>query len=206
MRLMLGLTLPDSGEVMFRGRSVNKMDESELLEFRRSFGVLIEGQGSLFGSMSVYDNIAFPLRKQTDYTEDTVREVVYARLHDVGLAQHAHKMPDQLSTGMRVRAAFARALVTGPDVLIFDSPDTGVDPVRLTLLCELIKEAHGRRPSTSVVITHDVETVAEIADYMVLLHLGRVVAEGPKQSVMDSPDPFTQQFLRGLVEGPLGME
>jgi phospholipid/cholesterol/gamma-HCH transport system ATP-binding protein len=205
LRLLLGLTLPDSGEVTYDGRPVAQMKDKELLAFRRDFGVLLEGTGALFASMSVFDNVAFPLRKLTEYPEELIRDHVETRLGEVGLNDDVHKMPSELSTGMRVRAAFARAVVMQPPVLFFDSPDHGMDPVRMTLLNELIVRHQRSHPCTCLMITHDLESVRNTADYMVLMHRGRLVEQGPITTVLSSTDPFTRQFLAGTVAGPLGM-
>ena len=206
LRLLLGLTQPDSGEVLYENRPVPQMKDKELLAFRRDFGVLVEGSGALFYSMNVFDNVAFPLRRLTKYPEELVRQHVETRLAEVGLLADAHKMPNELSSGMRVRAGFARAVVMQPPVLFFDSPDTGVDPVRMALLAELIKRRHRSYPCTTLVITHDIEAVRTIADHIVLVHRGRAVEQGPARKVLNSANDFTRQFLSGVVAGPLGME
>ena len=206
LRLLLGLTMPDAGEVLYEQRPVPRMKEKEVLAFRRDFGVLVEGAGALFYSMNVFDNVAFPLRRLSNYSEDLIRDHVEARLDEVGLRADAHKMPNELSSGMRVRAGFARAVVMQPPVLFFDSPDTGIDPVRMALLADLIKRRQRSYPCTTMVITHDIEAVRAIADYIVLVHRGRAVEQGPAKKVVASTNELTQQFLAGVVAGPLGME
>jgi phospholipid/cholesterol/gamma-HCH transport system ATP-binding protein len=156
--------------------------------------------------MNLYDNVAFPLRQHTRKSEREVREIVMARLAEVGLTGAERKMPNELSGGMRKRAGFARALVLEPRILLFDEPDSGLDPVRTALLCELIKEIQRRYESTAVVISHDTKAVFDVADNVILLHGGRVVEQGPKEQLRESTHPFTRQFIRGAVHGPLAMD
>jgi phospholipid/cholesterol/gamma-HCH transport system ATP-binding protein len=205
LRHFVGLLMPDAGDVIVDGRHVPRLREDELLELRRNMGMLFQ-DGALFSSMSLYDNVAFPLRQHTRKSEGEVREIVMSRLGEVGLAGAEKKMPNELSGGMRKRAGFARALVLEPKILLFDEPDSGLDPVRTALLCELILEIQRRYRSTAVVISHDTKAVFEVADHVVLLHGGRVVEQGSRQRLRGSEVPFTQQFIRGAVEGPLAMD
>jgi phospholipid/cholesterol/gamma-HCH transport system ATP-binding protein len=205
LRHIVGLLLPDSGDVVVDGKSVPNLDEDELLELRRNIGMLFQ-DGALFSSMNLYDNVAFPLRQHTRKSEGEIREVVMGRLNEVGLAGAEKKMPGELSGGMRKRAGFARALVMEPKILLFDEPDSGLDPVRTALLCDLIKEIQRKYDATAVVISHDIKAVFEIADDIVLLYGGKVVEQGPKEQLKNSANKFTSQFLAGAVAGPLGMD
>ena len=205
LRHIVGLLLPDSGDIKVEGKSVPDLDEEELLALRRTIGMLFQ-DGALFSSMSLFDNVAFPLRQHTKKSEREVREIVMDRLNEVGLGGSEKKMPGELSGGMRKRAGFARALVMEPKILLFDEPDSGLDPVRTALLCDLIKEIQRKYDSTAVVISHDIKAVFEIADDIVLLHGGKVVEQGPKAQLKDSANKFTNQFLAGAVAGPLGMD
>ena len=205
LRHIVGLLLPDSGDVVVEGKSVPHLDEEELLELRRNIGMLFQ-DGALFSSMNLYDNVAFPLRQHTRKSEPEIREIVMARLDEVGLAGAEKKMPGELSGGMRKRAGFARALVMEPKILLFDEPDSGLDPVRTALLCDLIKEIQRKYDATAVVISHDIKAVFEIADDIVLLHGGKVVEQGTKEALKNSGNQFTSQFLQGAVAGPLGMD
>jgi len=205
LRHIVGLLLPDSGDVLVEGKSVPNLNEDELLELRRTIGMLFQ-DGALFSSMNLFDNVAFPLRQHTKQSEKEIREVVMDRLKEVGLAGSEKKMPGELSGGMRKRAGFARALVMEPKILLFDEPDSGLDPVRTALLCDLIKEIQRKYQSTAVVISHDIKAVFEIADHIVLLHGGKVVDQGPKEQLRNSDNQFTQQFIQGAVMGPLGMD
>jgi phospholipid/cholesterol/gamma-HCH transport system ATP-binding protein len=205
LRHFVGLLMPDSGDVLVDGESVPQMSEDELLELRRHMGMLFQ-DGALFSSMNLFDNVAFPLRQHTRKSEKEIREIVMERLKEVGLAGAEKKMPNELSGGMRKRAGFARALVLEPKILLFDEPDSGLDPVRTALLCELIKEIQRKYGSTAIVISHDTKAVFEVADHVILLHGGKVVDQGPKEAIRNSGKEFTRQFINGAVEGPLQMD
>jgi len=205
LRHFVGLLTPDRGDVLVDGVSVPGMSEEELLELRRNMGMLFQ-DGALFSSMNLFDNVAFPLRQHTRKSEREIRDTVMDRLKEVGLAGAEKKMPNELSGGMRKRAGFARALVLEPKILLFDEPDSGLDPVRTALLCELIKEIQRKYQSTAIVISHDTKAVFEVADTVILLHDGRVVDQGTKEGIQRSEKEFTKQFIRGAVEGPLAMD
>jgi phospholipid/cholesterol/gamma-HCH transport system ATP-binding protein len=203
---MVGLMRPDAGDVLVEGESVPLMDRRELLAMRKQkFGVLFQ-DGALFSSMTVFDNVAFPLRQNTDKPEDEIAEIVHRRLREVGLADAADVRPNELSGGMRKRAGFARALALEPSIVLFDEPDSGLDPVRCALLCELIQEIHEAEGGTYVVVTHDILSARRIAEHICVLWRGKVVEEGPAQRIFDSANPFVRQFIAGEARGPLGME
>jgi phospholipid/cholesterol/gamma-HCH transport system ATP-binding protein len=162
--------------------------------------------GALFSSMNLYDNVAFPLRQHTKMSEAQIREIVIARLSEVGLAGAEKRMPNELSGGMRKRAGFARALVMEPKILLVDEPDSGLDPVRTTLLCDLIKEIAIKYQATVVVVTHNVSAVARMADYVGILYKGKMRHFGTKEEIERSPDEFVHQFFTADSEGPLGMD
>jgi phospholipid/cholesterol/gamma-HCH transport system ATP-binding protein len=205
LRHIVGLLTPDRGDVRVAGRSVPQLSEDELLELRRNIGMLFQ-DGALFSSMNLYDNVAFPLRQHTRKSEKDIREIVMERLKEVGLSGAEKRMPNELSGGMRKRAGFARALVLEPEILLFDEPDSGLDPVRTALLCELIKEIQQKYHATGIVISHDIKSCFNIADHVVLLHGGKVVEQGTKEQLQKSDNEFTRQFIHGAVEGPLAME
>ncbi|HUA11103.1 MAG TPA: ATP-binding cassette domain-containing protein [Solirubrobacteraceae bacterium] len=202
---IIGLMFPDSGDIVVHGESVPNLNMHDLLELRRRIGVLFQ-DGALFGSMSVYDNVAFPLRQHTDMPESEIRERVERHLVDVGLGDAMDVAPSQLSGGMRKRAGFARALVMNPDVVIFDEPDSGLDPVRTALLCELIQEMHGIHHGTYIVVTHDIASARRIGEYIALLWRGRIVEAGDAERMFSSENDFVRQFLAGAAEGPLTMD
>jgi phospholipid/cholesterol/gamma-HCH transport system ATP-binding protein len=202
---LIGLLFPDSGDIIVHGESVPHMTMSQLLEMRRKFGILFQ-DGALFGSMPLYDNVAFPLRQHTDFSEAQIREIVDARLADVGLSGAGDRMPNEISGGMRKRAGFARALVLDPEIVMFDEPDSGLDPVRTALLCELIQQMHAENGGTYIVITHDIASARRIGEYICVLWKGRIVEAGGAAQMFNSPNPFVRQFLGGDAQGPLGME
>jgi phospholipid/cholesterol/gamma-HCH transport system ATP-binding protein len=202
---MVGLLYPDDGDILVHGESVPNMVDDELFEMRKKFGVLFQ-DGALFGSMNLYDNVAFPLRQHTDKGEDEIADIVNRRLQEVGLGNANDKMPNELSGGMRKRAGFARALVLDPDIVLFDEPDSGLDPVRTALLCELIQEIHEENGGAYVVITHDIASARRVAEHISVLWKGRIVESGPAEELFNSDNPFVRQFLSGESQGPLGME
>jgi len=202
---VIGLMFPDSGDIVVHGQSVPSLTMPKLLALRRKIGVLFQ-DGALFGSMSVFDNVAFPLRQHTGTSESEIAKVVSDRLADVGLAEAVDDFPSQLSGGMRKRAGFARALVMEPDIVIFDEPDSGLDPVRTALLCDLIQEMHSIHGGTYIVVTHNIASARQIGQYIALLWRGRIVEAGDAKKMFSSENPFVRQFLSGSAEGPLTMD
>jgi phospholipid/cholesterol/gamma-HCH transport system ATP-binding protein len=202
---IVGLLYPDEGDVLVHGRSIPSLPDAELFELRRKFGVLFQ-DGALFGSLNLYDNVAFPLRQHTEKGEEEIAEIVNRRMGEVGLGGEGAKMPNELSGGMRKRAGFARALVLDPEIVLFDEPDSGLDPVRTALLCELIKEVHAENGGCYVVITHDIMSARRVAEHISVLWKGRIVESGPAEELFASENPFVRQFLSGESAGPLGME
>jgi phospholipid/cholesterol/gamma-HCH transport system ATP-binding protein len=202
---MIGLMFPDHGDVLVHGSSVPNKRRSELFEMRRGFGILFQ-DGALFGSMNIYDNVAFPLREQTNKSEDEIRQIVEQRLEEVGLTEARGRMPSEVSGGMKKRAGFARALVMEPKIVMFDEPDSGLDPVRTALLCDLIRKIHAQHGGTYIVITHDIASARRLGDYIAVLWKGRIVESGDAERMFNSDNPFVRQFLAGAADGPLGME
>src|ERR1700730_7246051 len=202
---IVGLLYPDSGDVIVHGESIPALRDAELFETRKKFGVLFQ-DGALFGSLNLYDNVAFPLRQHTEKGEDEIGEIVDRRMREVGLGGEGAKMPNQLSGGMRKRAGFARSLVLDPEIVLFDEPDSGLDPVRTALLCELIKEIHAENGGCYVVITHDIMSARRVAEHISVLWKGRIVESGPAEELFASEIPFVRQFLSGESAGPLGMD
>jgi len=205
LKHIIALLYPDAGDIRVFGQSITKMGEDELFAMREGFGVLFQ-DGALFGSMNIYDNVAFPLRKHTKLPEDKIRPVVMQRLKEVGLEGATRKMPNEISGGMRKRAGFARALVLNPKIVLFDEPDSGLDPVRTSLLCDLILDVHKEHGGTYLLVTHNIPTAEKVSDYIGLLWQGRLAHYGPTAEAFASSDPFVRQFLAGDSAGPLGMD
>jgi phospholipid/cholesterol/gamma-HCH transport system ATP-binding protein len=205
LRHIVGLLPPDKGDVYVDGKDVPNLKERELLKLRRGIGMLFQ-DGALFSSMNLYDNVAFPLRQHTRKNEGGIREIVMEHLAEVGLAGAEKRMPNELSGGMRKRAGFARALVMEPRILLFDEPDSGLDPVRTTLLCDLIREISQKYEATSIVVSHDVGAVRRFADNIGILYKGKMRHFGTKHEIEVSDDEFVHQFFNASSEGPLGMD
>ena len=205
LKLMMALLAPSTGEVLWNERSVAKRSQRELIRERLRFGYLFQ-QAALFDSMSVFENVAFGLRQNTRAPADEVESIVRERLREVGLpANVCDKKPAELSGGMKKRVGLARALALSPDVMFYDEPTTGLDPIMSDVINELILQTRARRPVTSVVVTHDMRTVSKVADRVVMLYPLRRLAPGSPQIVFqgstieafDSDDPRVSQFIAG---------
>jgi phospholipid/cholesterol/gamma-HCH transport system ATP-binding protein len=205
LKHLVGLLEPDAGEVVVFGQDIWKVSEAERYALRKRFGVLFQ-DGALFGSMNIFDNVAFPLRKHTDLAESEIGDIVMGRLAEVGLDNAAGKFPNEVSGGMRKRAGFARALVLNPDIVLFDEPDSGLDPVRTSLLCDLIKDMHAEHGGTYLLVTHNIPTARKVSDYVGMIWQGQLVHYGETEEAFASDDPFVRQFLAGESAGPLGMD
>jgi phospholipid/cholesterol/gamma-HCH transport system ATP-binding protein len=204
LRHLIGLLKPDRGEVWVDDKNVPALKNKDLLEVRKKFGVLFQ-DGALFGSMTVFDNTAFPLREHTKKGEKEIREIVMEKLGMVGLQEAANLFPGEISGGMKKRAGLARGLVLDPEILLFDEPDSGLDPVRTAYLNELILDLKEQLDSTFVVVTHHIPTAKNISDHLALLYRRNLVMAGPKEDLLNSERPVVRQFLRGSTKGPIGM-
>lgn len=202
LRLLDGLRKPDAGHVYVRGQDICHMRESDLIEMRTKIGFSFQF-AALFDSMTVGDNIALPLREHTSLSEDEIREVVMHTLESVGLEHTYDNMPAELSGGMLKRAGFARAVVTNPDIVLYDEPTTGLDPIVTHLLTDTIKRLRQQLNATAVVISHDLQSIYLMADYMAMLFEGAIIEYGPVEQVRKSTNPIVQQFLQGSEVGPI---
>jgi phospholipid/cholesterol/gamma-HCH transport system ATP-binding protein len=202
LRLINGLKKPDSGSVFVRDREVSAMHERELIGFRRSIGFSFQF-AALFDSLSVFDNVALPLREHTKMHEDEIAKTVMDVLESVGLDSAAQRFPSDLSGGMVKRAGFARAVVTNPEAVLYDEPTTGLDPIITHLLTDLIKKLRDRLSGTALVVSHDLESIYMMADYIAMLFEGAIVAYGTVDEIRRSPNPIVQQFLQGSEVGPI---
>ncbi|HET7710581.1 MAG TPA: ABC transporter ATP-binding protein [Thermoanaerobaculia bacterium] len=202
LKHIIGLLKPDRGRVMVAGEDLAAMPHRELNVFRRRFGMSFQ-EGALFDSMSVFENVAFPLRRHTRMTEGEIRARVAECLEQVHLAGVDGKRPSQLSGGMRRRVGFARAISLQPEILLFDEPTTGLDPVISDVIAELIREMDETLHTTTVTITHDMKVAFKIADRVAMLYRGRIIEEGPPEEFQQSKNPIVRQFIEGRSEGPL---
>ena len=200
LKHMIGLETPDSGRVTFDGRDVASLTPRERVAMRMRFGMVFQG-GALFDSMSVFDNVAFPLREKTSLGAGDIAKRVEEKLAQVGLVDMGHKNPAEISGGMRKRVAIARALVTEPEIVFFDEPTTGLDPILVNTIHRLIQDLHRKFRFTAVMVSHEIPEIFEIADRVAMLHEGVIIETGDARSIQNSTNPIVQQFIHGAVEG-----
>jgi phospholipid/cholesterol/gamma-HCH transport system ATP-binding protein len=199
LKHLIGLLRPDSGTVAVDGIEITRLRGAELDRVRQRYGVVFQG-GALFDSMSVSDNVAFPLREKSRLGPAEIRDRVAEKLEQVGLAGMGHKNPAEISGGMRKRVAIARALVTEPEIVFFDEPTTGLDPILVNTIHHLIMELHRKFRFTAVMVSHEIPEIFEIADRVAMLHEGVIVEVGAPEAVRASANPIVQQFIRGDIE------
>jgi len=204
LKTVIGLLKPENGSVVIDGTDITKVRERELYEVRKLFGVLFQ-DGALFGSQNLYDNIAFPLREHTKKPEREIKEIVFDKLEIVGLTGTEKKLPGEISGGMRKRAGIARALVLDPQILLFDEPDSGLDPVRTSYLNQLIVDLNAQIAATILIVTHDINTARTVPDNIGLLYRRHLAMFGPREMLLSSNEPVVRQFLNAQREGPIGM-
>jgi phospholipid/cholesterol/gamma-HCH transport system ATP-binding protein len=196
------LLLPDEGEVLIDGIDISKLGQTDLYRIRAKFGVLFQG-AALLDSMTVSDNVGFPLREKTRLKESEVKKKVADRLEQVGLGEMGHKLPAELSGGMRKRAGLARALIMDPEIVLFDEPTTGLDPVLATSIHQLIARTQAAFGFTGIIVSHTIPQVFEISDYVAMLANGIVEELTPPETFCASQNPVVQQFIHGRTEGPI---
>jgi phospholipid/cholesterol/gamma-HCH transport system ATP-binding protein len=202
LKHIIGLMQPDSGHVIVDGQDMCCMKPIDLNRFRRRFGMSFQ-EGALFDSMSVFENIAFPLRRNTKMSEQEIRARVEECLDQVHLSGVEKKRPSELSGGMRRRVGFARAISLKPEILLFDEPTTGLDPVISDVIAELIREMDHTLNTTTVTITHDMKVAFKIADRVAMLYNGHIIEQGTADEFQRSANPIVRQFIEGRAEGPL---
>ena len=205
LKHLVGLLKPDRGEIWIDGKNVPALNEKELFEVRRKFGVLFQ-DGALFGSMDLYDNIAFPLREHTKKKEGEIKDIVDEKLKMVGLTGAEKKLPGEISGGMKKRAGLARALVLDPEIVLFDEPDSGLDPVRVAYLDELVVNVQKETGATFFIITHNIPSVMRTAEFMGILFRSGLVKFDSKDNMKTTDNPIIRQFLAGRAKGPIGMD
>ncbi|MBC7374302.1 MAG: ATP-binding cassette domain-containing protein [Frankiales bacterium] len=204
LKTLIGLLKPETGSIMIDGKDITRISERELYEVRKLFGVLFQ-DGALFGSQNLFDNIAFPLREHTKKSEKQIRDIVLEKMDMTGLSGAEKKLPGEISGGMRKRAGLARALVLNPEILLFDEPDSGLDPVRTAYLNQLIVDLNAEIKATFLIVTHDIATARSVPDNIGLLYRRHLAMFGPREMLLSSNEPVVRQFLNGQREGPIGM-
>ncbi|AVH32038.1 phospholipid ABC transporter ATP-binding protein MlaF [Vibrio fluvialis] len=202
LRLIGGQLLPEHGDIWFDGQNIPTLTRSKLYKARKKMSMLFQS-GALFTDLNVFDNVAFPLREHTELDESLIRTLVLLKLEAVGLRGAAQLMPSELSGGMARRAALARAIALDPELIMFDEPFVGQDPITMGVLVELIRNLNQALGVTSVVVSHDVPEVMSIADWVYLLADGKVIAFGTPKDLVNNSDPRVQQFLQGEADGPV---
>jgi len=202
LRLIAGAIKPRKGEVRVAGRVVNRMKREELYAMRRTMGMLYQF-GALFTDMSALENVAFQIREHTDLPEDMVQDLAMMKLNAVGLRGAHHMMPAELSGGMARRVALARAIALDPTLIMYDEPFTGLDPISLGVISNLLRRLNDVLGATSIVVTHDVQETLKIVDYVYFMADGAVVAQGTPDEIRESKAPFVHQFVWGEIDGPL---
>jgi phospholipid/cholesterol/gamma-HCH transport system ATP-binding protein len=202
LQLIAGSLKPQEGRVEVCGRVVHQLDTRELYRLRRQMGMMFQ-KGGLFSDLTVYENVAFPMREHTSLPESLIHDLVLMKLHAVGLRGAQSLKPGELSGGMARRVALARAIALDPDLIIYDEPFAGLDPITLNVVCNLIRSLNDALGATSVVVTYDVHEAVQLADYLYLINDGVIAAHGPTPEMVASADPFVHQFLHAEPDGPV---
>ncbi|GHJ18737.1 MULTISPECIES: ABC transporter ATP-binding protein [Streptomyces] len=204
LKSLIGLVKPERGSVLVDGVDMVRSRERDVYEARKKFGLMFQ-DGALFGSMNLFDNIAFPLREHTRKKESEIRRIVMERLEMVGLAGDEDKLPGEISGGMRKRAGLARALVLDPEIILCDEPDSGLDPVRTAYTSQLLIDLNAQIDATMLIVTHNLDIAATVPDNMGMLFRRHLVTFGPREVLLTSDEPVVAQFLSGSRSGPIGM-
>ena len=202
LRLIGGQLIPKSGDVTVDGEVVQPLETTSLYRLRRKMGMLFQ-YGALFSDLSVFENVAFPLREQTDLPEELIPDLVLMKLNAVGLRNAAGLMPSEISGGMARRVALARAIALDPQLILYDEPFAGLDPISMGVTANLIRKLNDALHSTSVLVSHDVTESFSIADYVYFISSGKIVAHGTPAEMMESTDPYVHQFVHAETDGPV---
>jgi phospholipid/cholesterol/gamma-HCH transport system ATP-binding protein len=199
LKHIVGLLRPDDGEVWFDGKRIDDLPERDLMVIRERFGFLFQ-MGALFDSLNVEQNVAFPLVEHTNYPADKISEIVTEKLRLVGLPDVGKKMPGELSGGQKKRVALARAIALNPEVILYDEPTTGLDPVRADVINELVLKLQRELNVTSIVVTHDMQSAFKVGDRIVMLHEGRVIFDGTPDEIRTTDNPVVKRFVTGEAD------
>ncbi len=202
LKQMVGLAKPDSGRILFDGKDVTAISKQEIYELRKQMGMLFQGS-ALFNSLDIYENVAFPLREHTSLSEGVIKTIITIKLEMVGLRGVERMLPTQLSGGMTKRVGLARAIVLDPKVVFYDEPTSGLDPISSGVINKLIVDLNRKLGVTSVVVSHDIESSFQIADKIIILFYGSLIAQGTPEEIKNSDDPKVRQFISGSPDGPI---
>ncbi len=202
LRLITRQLIPDAGQIFIDGTNIATLDQQELYALRRRFGMLFQN-GALLTDLSVFENVAFPLREHTRLTNRLIRHIVLTKLHAVGLRGAADMMPSELSGGMARRVALARAMVMDPEILIYDEPFVGLDPISMGVIVRLVRRMNDALGITSIVVSHDIDEITTVADCSYLLSHGKVAASGSPDELQETSSDLVRQFMNGMADGPV---
>jgi phospholipid/cholesterol/gamma-HCH transport system ATP-binding protein len=202
LRIIMGAYLPTTGSARVLGQATRELDRGGLFAMRRKMGMLFQF-GALFTDLSIFENVAFPLREHLRLPEELLQDLVMMKLHAVGLRGAAHLMPTELSGGMARRVALARSIALDPQLMLYDEPFTGLDPISFGVIVRLIRELNDSLGATSVIVTHDVQEALDVVDYVWFMAGGKVIAAGTPEEIRESREPFVNQFVNGKIEGPV---
>jgi len=204
LKHIIGLMKPDRGKVLIDNQDISRLKGKALKRLKERFGIVFQG-GALFDSLTVYENVAFPLREKTRLKESQIREIVFNELAQVGLLGAENKYPAEISGGMKKRVALARCLVMNPEIVLFDEPTTGLDPLIGKAIHKLIESCQRRLNFTAIIVTHEIPAIFSLVDRVAMLYNGIIIAEGTPEEIQSSQDPVVHQFIHGEMEGPVSI-
>jgi len=204
LKHIIGLMRPDQGKVVIDNQDISQLRGKALKRLKNRCGIVFQG-GALFDSLTVFDNVAFPLREKTRLKESQIEEIVLNELAQVGLSGAGHKYSAEISGGMKKRVALARCLVMNPEIVLFDEPTTGLDPLIGKAIHKLIQSCHKRLNFTAIIVTHEIPEIFSLVDRAAMLYNGVVIAEGTPEEIQTSKDPVVHQFIHGELEGPVSI-
>jgi phospholipid/cholesterol/gamma-HCH transport system ATP-binding protein len=202
LKHLIGLFRPDSGEIFVNNKDIVKMNENELNKTRKLFGMLFQS-GALFDSLTVAENVGFALRRHTNLSNEEINKIVSEKLEWVGLPGIENMKPSEISGGMQKRVGLARAIAMDPEILLYDEPTTGLDPIMVTVIDKLTKKLQNRLKMTTIIVTHDMKSAFYTADFMAIHYGGKIIQSGLPDEIKNSNNPIVKQFINGLDEGPI---
>ena len=199
LKHLMGLMRPDSGKILINSKDISRLRGNDLTALKNRIGYVFQ-LGALFDSLTVFENVAFPLREKTKMKADQIKELVMKELKNIGLEGAENKYPAQISGGMKKRVALARCLIMNPDIILFDEPTTGLDPLITKSIHKLIQSLQKKRNLTALIVSHEIPEIFDIVDQVAMLHNGKILTSGTPQEFTNSPEPIVQQFLHGELE------